>query len=112
MGYESTFGSLSLAGGTLVPFSAVPGKRLRILSGRVWITEEGNVHDIFLSSGEEIGLKSRGLIVIEALASARIEWIGPVGQHGWIASKIDRAVLAVRTWWSGPASHEPECRAG
>jgi len=97
MKYESSSGTLSLAGGTLVPFSSVPGKRLRVLSGRVWITEEGNGQDIFLSGGEEIGLASRGLVVIEALASTRIEWIDPVCQHGWLASQIDRAVMAIRT---------------
>ncbi|MBA2549148.1 MAG: DUF2917 domain-containing protein [Burkholderiaceae bacterium] len=112
MKYESTFGTLSLAGGTLVPFSSKPGKLVRVLSGRVWITVEGNVHDAFLSSGEEIGLDSRGLVVIEALAPARIEWIDPVRQHSSIVSLIDKAFSAVRNWWKGPASHRTECRAG
>lgn len=111
MKYESTFGTLSLAGGTLVPFSSAPGKRLRVLSGRIWITEEGNVHDAFLSSGDEIGLGSRGLVIVEALAPSRVEWIDPIPQPGFIASQIDRAFLVVRDWWKGP-SPKVDCGAG
>lgn len=111
MKYESTFGTLSLAGGTLVPISSEPGKRVRVVSGRVWITEEGNPHDAFLGSGEEIGLDGRGLVVIEALSSARIEWIDPVRQHSSILSLSHRAFTAVRDWWNGPASQRTECRA-
>ena len=32
-------------GGTLVPFSSYAGERVRVLSGRVWLTEEGNPRD-------------------------------------------------------------------
>jgi len=96
---ESTvFRTLDLPGGTLVPFPSMPGERVRILYGRVWLTEEGNVHDAFLGSGEEVSLHSRGLAVIEALGPARIEWIEPVSARWSISALIDTVVAAAREW--------------
>lgn len=69
----STFRTLDLPGGSLVPFTSIPGERVRILHGRVWLTEEGSRHDAFLASGEEVQLGSRGLAVIEALGPARVQ---------------------------------------
>ncbi len=74
----SVFRTLDLPGGSLVPFTSVPGERVRILYGRVWLTEEGNARDAFLASGEEVSLGSRGLAVIEALGPARIQLIEDV----------------------------------
>lgn len=74
----STLRTLDLPGGGLVPFASIPGGRVRILYGRVWLTEEGDTRDAFLASGEEVGLAGRGLAVIEALGPARIELIEEV----------------------------------
>ncbi|MEP6607367.1 MAG: DUF2917 domain-containing protein [Burkholderiaceae bacterium] len=94
----AVFKTLDLPGGTLVPFPSVPGERVRILHGRVWLTEEGYVGDAFLGSGEEVSLHSRGLAVIEALAPARIEWIKPV-RGGWsVAAWCNRIIAAAREW--------------
>ena len=69
----SMFRTLDLPGGSLVPFNSVPGERVRILYGRVWLTEEGRTHDAFLASGEEMRLGTSGLVVIEALGPARVQ---------------------------------------
>lgn len=74
----SIFRTLDLPGGSLVPFTSVPGERVRILYGRVWLTEEGSVRDAFLASGEEVSLDGRGLAVIEALGPARIQLVEDV----------------------------------
>ena len=74
----STLRTLDLPGGGLVPFASIPGGRVRVLYGRVWLTEEGDTRDAFLASGEEAGLAGRGLAVIEALGPARIELIEEV----------------------------------
>ena len=50
---------------------AAPG-RLRILDGRVWVTEERLRDDIFATRGDEIDLKHRGTTVIEGLTDARV----------------------------------------
>ncbi|HVE88076.1 MAG TPA: DUF2917 domain-containing protein [Burkholderiaceae bacterium] len=64
--------TLDLAGGTLVPFAAA-GKKVRVLYGRVWLTEEGNPRDAFLGRGEEACLGTHGLAVIEALTPVRVQ---------------------------------------
>ena len=74
MEHQSTvFKTLDLPGGTLVPFSSIRGERVRVLSGRVWLTEEGDLNDAFLASGEEVALGGHGLAVIEALTPARVQ---------------------------------------
>jgi hypothetical protein len=69
------FRTLDLPGGSLIPFTSAPGERVRILYGRVWLTEEGSARDAFLASGEEVSLDGRGLAVIEALGPARIQLV-------------------------------------
>ena len=44
----STLRTLDLPGGSLVPFASIPGERVRVLYGRVWLTEEGDARDAFL----------------------------------------------------------------
>lgn len=74
----STFRTLDLPGGSLVPFTSIPGERIRVLYGRIWLTEEGVSRDVFLASGEEVSLGSRGLAVIEAFGPARIQMVEDV----------------------------------
>lgn len=76
---STVFKTIDLPGGTLMPFASVPGERVRILYGRVWLTEEGSPRDAFLASGEEVALDTRGLAVIEALSPARIQLLESVG---------------------------------
>ncbi len=74
MEYQTTvFKTLDLPGGTLVPLSSTRGERVRVLSGRVWLTEEGDLRDAFLASGEEATLGGHGLAVIEALTPVRVQ---------------------------------------
>jgi hypothetical protein len=98
----SVFRTLDLPGGSLVPFASVPGERVRILYGRVWLTEEGSARDAFLASGEEVSLGSRGLAVIEALGPARIQLIedvrGPSVVAQTAAALYRRAAGALRRW--------------
>jgi hypothetical protein len=96
----SMFRTLDLPGGGLVPFTAVPGERVRILYGRVWLTEEGNPNDAFLAGGEEVSLGSRGLAVIEALGPARVQLYdgtrGPWTVARAVARALRRAAVALR----------------
>ena len=76
MEHQSTvFKTLDLPGGTLVPFSSIRGERVRVLSGRIWLTEEGDLNDSFLASGEEVALGGHGLAVLEALTPARVQLV-------------------------------------
>lgn len=104
----SIFRTLDLPGGSLLPFTSVPGERVRILYGRVWLTEEGSARDSFLASGEEVSLGSRGLAVIEALGPARVQLVEDVRGPSAVARALDtlyrRAAGALRRW-SARAPH-------
>ena len=92
MRHEPTvFKTLDLPGGTLMPFASVPGERVRVVCGRVWLTEEGSLRDAFLATGEEVSLATRGLAVIETLSAARIQLVESDG--------ISNAVRGVARRW-------------
>ena len=100
MRHEPTvFKTLDLPGGTLLPFASIPGERVRILCGRVWLTEEGSPRDAFLRSGEEISLDTRGLAVIEALSPARIQWVGAAGVTSTVLNTGRRLMRSITTLW-------------
>lgn len=58
--------SLSLQAGQAVSGVASQAQCLRIASGRVWITVEGDLGDYWLSAGDSFALPAGRLIVIEA----------------------------------------------
>jgi Protein of unknown function (DUF2917) len=97
----STLRTLDLPSGSLVPFASIPGERVRVLYGRVWLTEEGDARDAFLGSGEEVSLAGRGVAVIEALGPARIELIEEVRGPSLLAraaALAGRAMTLLRRW--------------
>lgn len=94
----SVFRTLDLPSGSLVPFVSVPGERVRILYGRVWLTEEGSPHDAFLASGEEVSLGSRGLAVIEALGPARVQLYEDVRGPSAVARAVATLVPRAAGW--------------
>lgn len=81
----------------MVPFPVVPGERVRVLYGRVWLTEEGGRRDAFLASGEEVRLDRPGLAVVEALGPARIELIEPLAGP----SPLRQAAEQASRWVAG-----------
>lgn len=92
--YVST---IDLPGGSLLPRRATPGETVRILRGRVWLTEEGSGGDVFLASGEHARLSGTGLAVIEALGHARIELV-ELQRRSVVDAAVSGIVAAVR--WS------------
>lgn len=105
---ESTVSrTLDLPSGALMPFQSVPGERVRILYGRIWLTEEGNLRDAFLASGEEVSLATRGRAVIEALGPARVQVTAPIGARMTDAIRRDliRAINRLLGGWSRRATN-------
>jgi hypothetical protein len=90
--------TLDLPGGGMVPFPAVPGEQVRILYGRVWLTEEGGGYDAFLAGGDEIRLGNSGIAVIEALGPARVQLIEPVNGPSLLVQTAERATRRLGTW--------------
>ena len=86
--------TLDLPGGTLLPLSSTRGERVRVLSGRIWLTEEGDLRDSFLASGAEATLGGHGLAVIEALTPVRVQLLEP--RSFWTLARS--AVQQVAQW--------------
>jgi len=79
-----------------------PGTRIKVLSGRVWLTEQGQPGDQFALAGEELQLTGRGRSVVEGLGSARVQVIEPprawaVRVSSWLtALRRERGTVAAR----------------
>lgn len=88
---ERTLAStIDLPGGSLLPRVATAGDTVRVLRGRVWLTEGGRPDDVVLACGEQTRLSGSGLAVIEALGPARIELVESQGH-----SVLDEAVRGI-----------------
>ena len=56
------------------------GMRLRVLSGRLWITHPGDSSDHFVSTGECYEVAPHSKTFIEAAEDTRAEVVSPIGQ--------------------------------
>lgn len=70
---SETIGTIDLDHEQLLVLLDRSGTRVRVLSGGVWLTEEGEPDDRFASRGEELLLKASGRTVLEGIGQARIE---------------------------------------
>ena len=48
------------------------GAEVRCFSGALWVTQEGDFEDHFLDPGEKFVINREGLVVVQALADARV----------------------------------------
>ena len=92
--------TLDLPGGTLMPFLSVPGERVRVVCGRVWLTEEGNPDDFFLGHGEEVALGTHGIVVLEALGAARVQLIEQTPMSNVVLKAAQQLARRLATWWA------------
>ena len=81
-----------------------PRQRIKVVYGGVWLTEEGVLQDAWLSNGDEVALKSRGMALLEGIGAARIQLLEEPRQPGFIArtlssafSRVLHAARALRT---------------
>ena len=58
--------SLRLPAGAVLRLSRARGVKVLGLEGRVWLTEEGSPHDVFLCSGDTHLIGCDGRVVIQA----------------------------------------------
>jgi hypothetical protein len=54
-----------------------PGTRIKVLSGRAWLTEEGQPDDRFAQPGEELRVTHRGRAIVEAIGRTRLQLVQP-----------------------------------
>jgi hypothetical protein len=64
--------SLRLARGALVRLDASRGVEVSVRCGRVWITQERDARDLWLTAGESVQLEGEGLALIEADRDAHV----------------------------------------
>jgi hypothetical protein len=53
------------------------GTRIKVLSGRAWLTEEGQPDDRFAQPGEELRVTRRGRAIVEAIGRTRLRLVQP-----------------------------------
>jgi hypothetical protein len=80
-------GSLELARGKLVRIEDGRGMLVRVASGGVWITEEGDQRDRFVSAGGQFRVATSGVTLISALQRSTIALSSPY-EHGLRAQLV------------------------
>jgi len=84
-------------------------KTIRCVEARLWITEEGRMEDIILSSGESYRPMGSGRVVISSLFGKTRFSLST--QPGWI-SRVARALRAIwmrRSEEQRPCARRPSC---
>ena len=78
----STFRTIDLAAQQLLAVDLPPGMQLRMLSGRAWLTAEGEPGDAIVQAGEERALHA-GRLLIEGLGPARLQLQATGRRRAW-----------------------------
>ena len=72
MTHRSPVPTLALARGEVLRLDAGRGVEVACDSGRLWITQERDPRDLWLTAGERIHLTGRGLALLEADRDAHV----------------------------------------
>jgi hypothetical protein len=84
--------------GQMLSLHARAGQRVRVVFGRIWLTQSGQHRDHFARSGDEIELNPRGQALIEALGRARVIVVSvqPRVVPSALARRVSLAMLRLR----------------
>jgi hypothetical protein len=63
---------LQLSDGQLLRWTQSVAVRLRVVTGRVWVTRPGDPDDHFLDAGDQLRLDARSRVLIGAEGEARL----------------------------------------
>jgi hypothetical protein len=78
---------LDLVRGNMVRIKDGRGLMVRVVSGEVWITEEGDPRDRFVTAGRHVRIVSSGVTLVSALSRSSIALSSPYEQG--FARRID-----------------------
>ncbi|HTS86567.1 MAG TPA: DUF2917 domain-containing protein [Usitatibacter sp.] len=85
--------AVNLAAGAVLRLDCPGGVEVVCDAGRVWITEERNLEDLWLAAGQSVRLARRGLALLEATQASRVRII-PALASSCRASRESPARLA------------------
>lgn len=74
---HATARNLSLDHAQLLVIANRPGTRIKVLSGSVWMTQQGQPDDRIAAAGEELLVTQGGRTVIEGFGRARLQLVVP-----------------------------------
>jgi hypothetical protein len=64
---------IRLRGRDVLRVTGDPHKKITVLRGTVWITQEADPEDIELKAGQTFNLSRRGLVLVQAMPAAKGE---------------------------------------
>jgi len=67
---------IHLGAGELLSVESGRGRCLVVFSGKVWITQEGDIGDYIIDAGESFTFDRDGMALVEALQPARMALLG------------------------------------
>jgi hypothetical protein len=92
---------LDLERGRTLRLHDAAGARLKVETGELWVTQEGDPRDLVLGPGDVHAIDRAGLSVLQALASARLS-IAPSRGPAVVSSRP--AIRRPRRWYVGASN--------
>lgn len=74
-------GARRLAKNDIRHLHAEPGRRVEVVSGAIWITQDGDLRDIVLESGQAFDFDRAGDALLSAFADSRYLVLDAVARH-------------------------------
>ena len=74
-------GARRLAKNDVRHLHAEPGRRVEVVSGSIWITQDGDLRDIVVSTGEGFDFDREGDALLSAFADSRYLVLDAVARH-------------------------------
>lgn len=84
-------GNLDLVRGNMVRIEDGRGMMVRVLSGEVWITEEGDPRDRLVTAGRYVRLVSSGVTLVSALSRSSISLSSRASRRARLRARLMRA---------------------
>jgi len=89
--------SITIAEGQVVVLPQQTHQIIHAINGTLWITQEGNAHDLLIHAGEQIALATGGMIAIQSLRPESTFRITPTRRspgsrlRAWLERMADEA---------------------
>jgi hypothetical protein len=82
---------LDLVRGNMVRIKDGRGLMVRVVSGEVWITEEGDPRDRFVTAGRHVRIVSSGVTLVSALSRSSISLSSRASRRARLQARLMRA---------------------